>query len=116
MSADLLGHMFPVGVGIDPRTLRRHTLKAGAAPADRAAIEASGTASGMVSARGAMEPQSVVATRRTMASLVTGRTRMVRTTSTLFERSASDWISALPTSCSSAGAPPSGHFVSNART
>src|ERR1700756_4578711 len=29
--------MFPVDAGIDPRTLRRHTLKAGAALADRAA-------------------------------------------------------------------------------
>jgi hypothetical protein len=38
VSADLLEHMFPVDVGIDPRTLRRHTLKAGAALADRAAI------------------------------------------------------------------------------
>jgi hypothetical protein len=38
VSADLLEHMFPVDAGIDPRTLRRHTLKAGAALADRAAI------------------------------------------------------------------------------
>jgi hypothetical protein len=38
VSADLLEHMFPVDVGIDPRTLRRHTLKAGAALADRAVI------------------------------------------------------------------------------
>jgi hypothetical protein len=30
MSADLLEHLFPVDAGIDPRTLRRHTLKAGA--------------------------------------------------------------------------------------
>jgi len=37
VSADLLEHMFPVDAGIDPRTLRRHTLKAGAALADRAA-------------------------------------------------------------------------------
>jgi hypothetical protein len=29
VSADLLEHMFPVDAGIDPRTLRRHTLKAG---------------------------------------------------------------------------------------
>jgi hypothetical protein len=38
VSADLLEHMFPVDAGIDPRTLHRHTLKAGAALADRAAI------------------------------------------------------------------------------
>ena len=38
VSADLLEHMFPVAAGADPRTLRRHTLKAGAALADRAAI------------------------------------------------------------------------------
>jgi hypothetical protein len=39
VSADLLEHMFPVDAGIDPRTLRRHTLKAGAALADRAAAK-----------------------------------------------------------------------------
>jgi hypothetical protein len=38
VSADLLEHMFPVDAGIDLRTLRRHTLKAGAALADRVAI------------------------------------------------------------------------------
>ena len=38
VSADLLEHMFPVDAGIDPRTLRRYTLKAGEALADRAAI------------------------------------------------------------------------------
>ena len=38
VSADLLEQMFPVDAGIDPRTLRRHTLKAGAALADGAAI------------------------------------------------------------------------------
>jgi hypothetical protein len=38
VGADLLEHMFPVDAGVDPRTLRRHTLKAGAALADRAAI------------------------------------------------------------------------------
>ena len=38
VSADLLEHMFPVDAGIDPRTLRRHPLKAGAALAGRAAI------------------------------------------------------------------------------
>ena len=38
VSADLLEHMFPVDAGIDPRTLRRHTLKAGAALAHGAAI------------------------------------------------------------------------------
>ena len=38
VSADLLEHMFPVDAGIDPRTLRRHTMKAGAALADHAAI------------------------------------------------------------------------------
>jgi hypothetical protein len=38
VSAGLLEQMFPVDAGIDPRTLRRHTLKAGAALADRAAI------------------------------------------------------------------------------
>src|SRR5271157_4855962 len=36
--------MFPVDAGIDPRTLRRHTLKAGAALADRAAIRPSAAA------------------------------------------------------------------------
>jgi len=39
VSADLLEHMFPVDAGIDPRTLRRHTLKAGAALAGRAAVK-----------------------------------------------------------------------------
>jgi hypothetical protein len=38
MAADLLGQMFPVSAGTDPETLRRHTLRAGAALADRAAI------------------------------------------------------------------------------
>jgi len=38
VSADLLEQMFPVDAGIDPRTLRRHTLKAGAALTDRVAI------------------------------------------------------------------------------
>jgi len=38
VSADLLEQMFPVDAGTDPRTLRRHTLKAGAALAGRAAI------------------------------------------------------------------------------
>ena len=38
VSADLLMHMFPVDAGIDPRTLRRHTLKAGTVLADRAAV------------------------------------------------------------------------------
>ena len=38
VSADLLKHLFPVDAGLDPRTLRRHTLKAGAALAGRAAI------------------------------------------------------------------------------
>src|SRR3984885_14244865 len=37
-AADLLKQMFPVDAGTDPETLRRHTLKAGAALADRAAI------------------------------------------------------------------------------
>jgi hypothetical protein len=37
VAADLLAHMFPVDAGIDPRTLRRHTLKAGVALAERAA-------------------------------------------------------------------------------
>lgn len=35
VGADLLEHMFPVDAGLDPRTLRRHTLKAGEALADR---------------------------------------------------------------------------------
>jgi hypothetical protein len=39
VGADLLEQMFPVDAGIDPRTFRRHTLKAGAALADRAAIK-----------------------------------------------------------------------------
>ena len=38
VSADLLEHMFPVDAGFDPRTLRRHTMKAGVTLADRAAI------------------------------------------------------------------------------
>jgi len=38
VAADLLKQMFPVDAGTDPETLRRHTLKAGAALADRAAI------------------------------------------------------------------------------
>ena len=38
VSADLLEHLFPADAGLDPRTLRRHTLKAGAALAGRAAI------------------------------------------------------------------------------
>jgi hypothetical protein len=37
VGADPLEHLFPVDAGIDPRTLRRHTLKAGATLADRAA-------------------------------------------------------------------------------
>jgi hypothetical protein len=38
VAADLLEQMFSVDAGTDPETLRRHTLKAGAALADRAAI------------------------------------------------------------------------------
>ncbi len=38
MAAELLEQMFPVDAGTDPETLRRHTLNAGAALADRAAI------------------------------------------------------------------------------
>ena len=38
MAAELLEQMFPVDAGTDPETLRRHTLKAGAALADRAAV------------------------------------------------------------------------------
>jgi hypothetical protein len=38
VGAALLEQMLPVDAGIDPRTLRRRTLKAGAALADRAAI------------------------------------------------------------------------------
>jgi hypothetical protein len=38
MAADLLEQMFPVDAGTDPETLRRHTLQAGVALADRAAI------------------------------------------------------------------------------
>jgi hypothetical protein len=38
VAADLLKQMFPVDAGTDPETLRRHTLKAGAALVDRAAI------------------------------------------------------------------------------
>jgi hypothetical protein len=38
VGADLLEHMFPVDAGIDPGTLRRHTMKAGAAITARAAI------------------------------------------------------------------------------
>ena len=37
-AADLLEQLFPADAGTDPETLRRHTLKAGAALADRAAI------------------------------------------------------------------------------
>ena len=44
VSADLLEQMFPIEAGVDPRTLRRHNLKAGAALADRAAIRPSATA------------------------------------------------------------------------
>ena len=44
VGAELLAQMFPVDAGIDPRTLRRHTLKAGAALADRAAIRPSAAA------------------------------------------------------------------------
>src|ERR1700733_4720384 len=36
--ADLLEQMFPIDAGTDPETLRRHTLKVGAALADRAVI------------------------------------------------------------------------------
>ena len=36
VGADLLEQMFPVDAGMDPETLRRHTLKAGAALARRA--------------------------------------------------------------------------------
>jgi hypothetical protein len=38
VAADLLEQMFPVEAGTDPETLRRHTLKVGAALADRAMI------------------------------------------------------------------------------
>jgi len=38
MAAELLEQMFPVDARTDPETLRRHTLKAGAALADRAAV------------------------------------------------------------------------------
>jgi hypothetical protein len=38
VAADLLEQLFPAGGGTDPETLRRHTLKAGAALADRAAV------------------------------------------------------------------------------
>ena len=38
VSANLREHMFPLDAGIDPRTLRRHTLKVGATLADRVAI------------------------------------------------------------------------------
>jgi hypothetical protein len=38
VAADLLEQMFPIGAGTDPETLRRHTLRAGEAFADRAAI------------------------------------------------------------------------------
>jgi hypothetical protein len=44
VSADLLEHMFPIDAGIDPRTMRRHTLKAGAALADRPAVRPPTTA------------------------------------------------------------------------
>jgi hypothetical protein len=39
VAAELLEQMFPVDAGTDPETLRRHTLKVGAALADRATIE-----------------------------------------------------------------------------
>jgi hypothetical protein len=38
VAADLLGQMFPVDAGTDPETLRRHTMRAGEALADGAAI------------------------------------------------------------------------------
>jgi hypothetical protein len=38
-AADVLEQMFPVGVGKDKETMRRHTLRAGAALRDNAAIE-----------------------------------------------------------------------------
>jgi hypothetical protein len=38
VAADLLEQLFPIDAGIDPETLRRHTLKVGEAVADRAAI------------------------------------------------------------------------------
>ena len=38
VAADLLEQMFPIDAGTDPETLRRHTLKVGAALADRAVI------------------------------------------------------------------------------
>jgi hypothetical protein len=38
-AADVLEQMFPVGVGKDKETMRRHTLRAGAALRDCAAIE-----------------------------------------------------------------------------
>ena len=53
---------------------------------------------------------------RKIIYFVTGRRFMVRTTSKLFPRSASDWMSPLPTNASSAGAPPRNHFASNSRT
>jgi hypothetical protein len=38
-AADVLEQMFPIGVGNDKETMRRHTLRAGAALRDCAAIE-----------------------------------------------------------------------------
>ena len=59
---------------------------------------------------------SVAAARKRTASFVTGTRRIVRTTSTLFTRSARDWMSPLPTKRSSAGAPPRSHLASNSPT
>ena len=69
----------------------------------------------IVSASGATGA-SVATTSWRMVSLVTGAMRMLRTTSRLLPRSARDWMSALPISGSSAGAPPRSHLASNSRT
>jgi hypothetical protein len=47
-AADLLTQMFPMGAGKDPETLRRHTLKTGAALGDRATTRPDTAASAIV--------------------------------------------------------------------
>jgi hypothetical protein len=76
----------------------------------------SNASSGMVlSSNGAMGASTATARRR-IAYLLIGVTRIDRTTLKLLARSASDRMSALPSSGSLAGSAVRSHFASNART
>ena len=68
----------------------------------------------MVSNSGTIGTRATAASWK-IASLVAGINRMPLTTSKLLPRSASDWMSPVPSSASS-GSLPRNHFASNART